>query len=470
MSITRLLIANRGEIAVRATRAARELGIETVAVFSDADKGTMHVRLADKRIALNGSRAADTYLNIEKIIHAVIQSGADAVYPGYGFLSENTEFAKALAAEKIKFVGPSAEVISLLGDKDSGRELAERLGIPTVPGSGTDSKEEDFPKIADRIGFPVIVKAVAGGSGRGMRVAQNAAELKDKIGEAKREALAGFGNDKVLIEKYLEHPRHIEVQILGDGRGNVWHFGERECSLQRRHQKVVEEAPAVNLNPKLRDTIITAAVQLGREVNYESAGTVEFLVVGGTKENDPFYFLEANTRIQVEHPVTEVVSRRDLVKLQLQIAGGQAINLKQGDITFTGHAIEYRVSSEDPREGFKPTTGEILYVSRPGGSGVREDGWVESGSTVSPYYDSLLSKIIVFGVDRDEAIIRSRRVLEEFTVEGISTTLGFHRWLLRQPDFVFGNVDVKWIERNFSAQSLESSFVGPLRAPKIKET
>ena len=478
--LKRVLIANRSEIAVRVIRAARDLGIESVAVYSDADEGALHVRLADKRIALGGSSAKDTYLNRDKIINAAIQSGADCVHPGYGFFAENSDFASAVKAAGLTLIGPSPEAIALMGDKDQARKIAEKHGVPIVPGSPTGSSAPMDPKqlraLAEKIGYPVMIKAVAGGSGRGIRVAEKAEELESKIAEVEREALAAFGNKDIILEKFIVKPRHIEVQVFGDAQGNVVHFCERECSLQRRHQKVVEEAPAPNLDPELRERICKAAVVMAQAVDYVGAGTVEFLVetapenkaaskAGKADAKSNFYFLEMNTRIQVEHPVTEMVTGVDLVKLQFLVAMGEKIGLSQKEIKSTGHAIEFRVNAENPRENWSPTAGKILYVSRAGGPGVREDGWIELGTRVSTFYDSLLSKIIVYGETRDEALTRARRCLDEYAVEGLETTLGFHRWVLKQPAFIEGQVDVKWIEREYKGEIVPASSVGPFELP-----
>ncbi len=466
-TLKRVLIANRSEIAVRVIRAARDMGIESVAVYSDADEGALHVRLADKRIALGGSSAKDTYLNRDKIINAAIQSGADCVHPGYGFFAENADFATAVKAAGLTLIGPSPEAIALMGDKDQARKVAEKHSVPIVPGSTTGVDLKTFKSLAEKIGYPVMIKAVAGGSGRGIRVAEKAEELESKIAEVEREALAAFGNKEIILEKFIVKPRHIEVQVFGDTHGNVVHFCERECSLQRRHQKVVEEAPAPNLHPELRERICKAAVAMAQAVNYVGAGTVEFLVEGGTEAKSNFYFLEMNTRIQVEHPVTEMVTGVDLVKLQFLVAMGEKIGLSQKDIKATGHALEFRVNAENPAENWSPTAGKILYVSRAGGPGVREDGWIESGSRVSTFYDSLLSKVIVYGATREEALTRARRCLNEYVVEGLETTLGFHRWVLKQPPFIEGQVDVKWIEREYRGELVPASSVGPLELPPV---
>lgn len=464
----KLLIANRGEIAVRIIRAARELGLRTAIIYSDADKGTLPVRLADEKIALQGNRAVDSYLNFEKVINAIIQTNVDLVHPGYGFFSENARFASEIEKAGIKFVGPSSDVIALMGDKDQARQFASKHDVPTVPGTAGDLSIEEFSKFASEVGYPVICKAIAGGSGRGMRIIRSKEELKTKIEEARAEAVSAFGNGAVILEKFLETPRHIEVQVFGDGQGNAVHLGERECSVQRRHQKLIEEARASNLHPALRDKICNAALKLAKETKYESSGTVEFLVENSASEDGKFYFLEMNTRVQVEHPVTEIVTGIDIVRLQLLTALGEKLTLKQRDIAFDGHAIEFRVSAENVAANFTPTTGSIKYISRPGGPGLREDSWVEAGSTISPFYDSLLSKLIIYGATREEALSRAKAYLREYAVEGVPTTLDFHRWIIEQPDYLKGICDIYWVSRNFkSAESSGSLGVGPRELPPL---
>ncbi len=463
--IRRLLIANRGEIALRIIRAARELGIETVAVYSKPDEATLPVRAADHRISLNGVKARETYLDSEKIILAAIQSGADALHPGYGFFAENGEFAKKVTDEGIRFVGPSPEVISLMGDKDQARRIAVKAGVPVVPGSEGAVDEKTAKIFAERVGYPVLIKALAGGSGRGMRLAETASDLGEKLEEARREAEAAFGNGAVLLERYLPRARHIEVQVFGDSHGNVIHLGERECSIQRRHQKLVEETPAAKLHPKLREKLCEAAVKLAKEVSYSSAGTVEFMVEGGESEDSPFYFLEMNTRIQVEHPVTEQVWGLDLVQLQILVAQGGALPYSQQELIPRGHAMEFRINAENPTRDFSPVSGKVLYVSRNGGIGVREDGWIESGTEISAHYDSLLSKLIISGANRTECLARARATLSQYILEGIPSTLDFHRYLLTCPDFNDGRVDAKWVERNYHGEVLPAQTVGPLKLP-----
>lgn len=467
--ISRVLVANRGEIAVRVMRAAHRLGIESVAVYSEADSGAQHVRLATHRISLGASTAKDSYLNQRKLIAAALQSGADAIHPGYGFLSENAAFAKAVEDSGLLFIGPKSQHIALMGDKNQARKKAAELGVPVVPGTEPGMPAPELIAFAEKVGFPVIIKAVAGGSGRGMRIVEHRDELEGKLAEASAEAASAFGNGDVFLEKFIVKPRHIEVQVFGDGKGGAIHFGERECSLQRRYQKLVEEAPAPNLHPKLRERICAAAVALVRGVQYSGAGTVECIVAGGTTEDSPFYFLEMNTRIQVEHPVTEEVTGADLVALQFRLVENGELGIQQSQIETRGHAIEFRVYAENPAENFRPALGTVRYLSRAGGPGVREDGWVESGSRVSPFYDAMLSKLIIWGQTRDEAIGRAREALDAYVLEGMPTTLGFHRWLLRQPDYLAAHVDVGWIERSYRGELVGPRAVGPLTLPPAED-
>jgi len=465
--ISRILVANRGEIAVRIIRAARESGIESVAVYSDADESALHVRLADRRVALGGSTAKESYLNQEKLIDAAIQTNSDAVHPGYGFLAENASFAAAAEAAGLVFIGPKAEVIRLMGDKDLARKKAVEAGVPVVPGTEAGADLEELKKFSAKIGYPVMIKAVAGGSGRGMRLVEKETDFDELLSQAQAEAESAFKNRAVIVEKCIVRPRHIEIQVFGDHAGSVLHFGERECSMQRRHQKVVEEAPAIRLHPKLREKICKAAVKLAKAVGYTGAGTMEFLVEGGEREDSPFYFLEMNTRIQVEHPVTEAVYGVDLVRLQLGVAAGGELPMSQKDLRPAGHALEFRVYAEDTAKEFRPQTGTIRYISRPAGPGIREDSWVEAGSRISAFYDSLLAKLVVWGATREEAIARARRALDEFVVEGFETTLGFHRWLVRQPAFSEGALDIKWIEREYHGEKVHARSTGPFRLPPL---
>ncbi|MDE2363187.1 MAG: acetyl-CoA carboxylase biotin carboxylase subunit [Hyphomicrobiales bacterium] len=438
----KILIANRGEIALRILRAAKELGIATVAVYSTADADAMHVRLADESVCIGPPPARESYLNIPALLAACEITGADAIHPGYGFLSENARFAEILAEHSIAFIGPKAEHIRIMGDKIEAKRTARRLGIPCVPGSeGGVSDEAEALKIAREIGFPVLVKAAAGGGGRGMKVARTESELAHAISSAKIEAKTAFGDDAVYLEKYLEKPRHIEVQILGDGKGGAIHLGERDCSLQRRHQKVLEESPSPALNDAQRAEIGEICANAMRGLQYAGAGTIEFLY-----EDGRFYFIEMNTRIQVEHPVTEMITGLDLVNAQIRIAAGSPVSMIQEDVKFFGHAIECRVNAEHPST-FRPSPGRISYYHPPGGVGVRVDSAVYQGYTIPPNYDSLVGKLIVHGRTRNEALMRLRRALDEFIVDGIDTTLPLFRTLVRNPDVQNGLYDIHWLEQ-----------------------
>jgi acetyl-CoA carboxylase, biotin carboxylase subunit len=441
----KILIANRGEVALRILRAAKELGIATVAVHSTADANAMHVRLADESVCIGPPPARESYLNIPSLIAACEITGADAVHPGYGFLSENARFAEVLEEHGIAFIGPKAEHIRLMGDKIAAKRTATELGIPCVPGSeGSVSDDESAKRIAADIGYPVLVKAAAGGGGRGMKVAQSEAELNGAIATARAEAKAAFGDDVVYLEKYLAKPRHIEIQVLGDGHGNAIHLGERDCSLQRRHQKVWEEAPSPALNASERERIGTVVSTAMKKLGYLGAGTVEFLY-----ENGAFYFIEMNTRIQVEHPVTEMITGIDLVNEQIRIAAGATLSLTQKEVTIEGHAIECRINAEHPST-FRPSPGSITYFHPPGGLGVRVDSAVYQGYRIPPHYDSLLGKLIVHGRTRTECLMRLRRSLDEFVVDGVDTTLPLFRALVRNPDIQNGLYDIHWLE-NFLA-------------------
>jgi acetyl-CoA carboxylase biotin carboxylase subunit len=439
----KILIANRGEIALRVIYACKEMGIRTVAVYSEADENSLHVRFADEDVCIGPPRSADSYLSVPAIISAAEITGADAIHPGYGFLSESAYLAEVCEACHIKFIGPSPNVIRLLGDKARARRAMRKAGVPILPGSdGPIDSEEKAQKIAKDLGLPVIIKAVAGGGGRGMRVIRDMKELSKSLKTAQREAEAAFGVGDVYIEKYVENPRHIEFQILGDHHGAVVHLGERECSIQRRHQKLLEEAPSVAVTEKMRRKLGGAVVDAARAVQYTNAGTFEFLL--DDKQN--FYFLEVNTRVQVEHPVTEFITGVDIVKEQIRIAAGERLSFKQGDVTFTGHSIECRVNAEDP-DTFAPSPGLIHAFSVPGGPGVRVDTFAHSECTVSPYYDSLIAKIIVHGRDRQEAIARMRRTLEMTVIEGIKTSIPLHLKILAEPDFVAGRLSTSFMER-----------------------
>ncbi len=438
---SKILIANRGEIALRVLRACKELGISTVAVHSTADANAMHVRLADESVCIGPPAARDSYLNIPQLLAACEITGADAVHPGYGFLSENARFAEILEAHKITFIGPTAEHINLMGDKIEAKKTAARLGIPVVPGSdGEVVSLDDARKIAAEIGYPVLVKASAGGGGRGMKVAQSAGELDTAFATARAEARAAFGDDAVYIEKYLAKPRHIEFQVLGDGRGNAVHLGERDCSLQRRHQKVWEEAPSPSLNDEQRERMGKIVAQAMCDLKYSGAGTIEFLY-----ENGEFYFIEMNTRLQVEHPVTEMITRIDLVNEQIRIASGAPMSVMQDEIKFTGHAIECRLNAEDPRT-FAPSPGLITYYHPPGGLAVRVDSAIYQGYRIPPYYDSLIGKLIVHGRNRVECMMRLRRCLDELIIDGVRTTLPLFRQLVGHQDIADGMYDIHWLE------------------------
>jgi acetyl-CoA carboxylase biotin carboxylase subunit len=439
----KILIANRGEIALRVICACRELGIRTVAVYSEADEHALHVRFADEDVCIGPARSADSYLNVPAIISAAEITGADAIHPGYGFLSESAYLAEVCEACHIKFIGPYPNVIRLMGDKARARRAMKKAGVPVLPGSdGPVAGDEQALKVAKDLGYPVIIKAVAGGGGRGMRVVRTADELPDALKTANREAEAAFGVGDVYLEKYVEGARHIEIQVLGDHHGNVVHLGERECSIQRRHQKLIEEAPSVALTEKQRRRLGASVVDAARAVQYTNAGTFEFLMDQGGH----FYFLEANTRLQVEHPVTEFVTGVDIVKEQIRIADGSRLSVKQSDIEIRGHSIECRVNAEDP-DTFAPSPGVIQAFSVPGGPGVRVDTYAHSDCTVSPYYDSLVAKVITHGRTRAEAIARMRRTLEMTVVDGIKTTIPLHLKILADPDFLAGRLSTAFMER-----------------------
>jgi acetyl-CoA carboxylase biotin carboxylase subunit len=439
----KILIANRGEIALRIICACRELGIKTVAVYSEADENSLHVRFADEDVCIGPARSADSYLSVPAVLSAAEITGADAIHPGYGFLSESPYLAEVCEACHIRFIGPAPNVIRLLGDKARARRAMKKAGLPILPGSdGPVDSEEKALKVARDLGYPVIIKAVAGGGGRGMRVLRTPADLPSALKTAQREAEAAFGNGDVYIEKYLDHPRHIEVQVLGDHHGSVVHLGERECSIQRRHQKLIEEAPSVALTERMRRKLGATVVDAARAVQYTNAGTFEFLL----DDKGNFYFLEVNTRLQVEHPVTEFLTGVDIVKEQIRIAAGERLSFKQGDVTFTGHAMECRINAEDP-ETFAPSPGVIRAFSVPGGPGVRVDTFAHSECTVPPYYDSMIAKIIVHGRDRQEAIARMRRTLEMTVIEGIRTSIPLHLRILNEPDFVAGRLSTAFMDR-----------------------
>ena len=437
----KILIANRGEIALRVIRAAHELGIKTVAVYSEADRESLHVRFADEAVCIGPAASKESYLNIPRLIAAAEVTNADSIHPGYGFLSENANFAEICASSGIIFIGPSPEAITAMGDKAFAKETMKRAGVPVVPGSeGVVSDLNEAKKNALEIGFPVIIKATAGGGGRGMRIVRSEDELENAFFTASHEAETAFGNRAVYIEKYIEEPRHIEIQIMGDRAGTVLHFGERDCSIQRRHQKLLEESPSPALSPELREAMGMAAIKGAKSAKYIGAGTVEFLL----DKNKNFYFMEMNTRIQVEHPVTEEVYGVDLVKMQLQVVAGE--RLKRQRIKPLWHAIECRINAEDPSAGFRPSPGHITSLHFPGGFGVRVDSHAYAGYYISPYYDSLIAKLIVKGKNREEAISRMHRALDEFVIEGIKTTIPFHKKLMKNEKFQSGIFDTNFIE------------------------
>ncbi len=440
----KVLIANRGEIALRVIRACKELGVETVAVYSEADRESLHVRFADDDVCIGRAPSRDSYLNIPRLIAAAEITGADAIHPGYGFLAENAEFAEKVGASNIAFIGPTPDQIRQMGDKAAARKLAKAQGLATVPGSpGPVESLEEGQQVAGEIGFPVIIKAAAGGGGKGMRVAIDADQFAQSFTLAKQEALAAFNSDEVYIEKYLARPRHIEIQIMGDTHSKVMHLCERDCSVQRRHQKLVEEAPSPAVDQTLRQDIGDAAVKLAESIGYVGAGTIEFLL----DADGSFYFMEMNTRIQVEHPVTEMCTNFDLVKEQIAVAAGAPLSFVMNGHRLRGHAIECRVNAEDPSRNFQPSPGLITAYHPPGGPGVRVDTHIYAGYTVPPYYDSLLAKVIVHGNTRTEALARMRQALDSFIIEGVTTTIPFLGRVMRHPDFVAGKVDTKFLER-----------------------
>ncbi len=443
----KVLVANRGEIALRVIVACRELGIKTVAVYSEADENSLHVRFADEDVCIGPPRSTDSYLNVPAIISAAEITGADAIHPGYGFLSESAYLAEVCEACHIRFIGPDPHVIRLMGDKARARRAMKKAGVPILPGSdGPVDGEERAQKVAREIGYPVIIKATAGGGGRGMRIVRNPADMGQALKTAQREAEAAFGVGDVYVEKYVQSPRHIEFQVIGDHHGTVVHLGERECSIQRRHQKLIEESPSVALTDKVRRKMGGVVVDAARAVQYTNAGTFEFLM----DQDGKFYFMEVNTRLQVEHPVTEMVTGIDIVKEQIRVAAGERLSVKQSEVTFTGHAIECRVNAEDP-DTFVPSPGVIHAFSVPGGPGVRIDTCAHTECTIPPYYDSLIAKVIVHGRDRQEAIARMRRTLEMTVIEGIRTSIPLHLRILADPDFQAGRLSTAFMDRYAAA-------------------
>ncbi|HXX99297.1 MAG TPA: acetyl-CoA carboxylase biotin carboxylase subunit [Candidatus Limnocylindrales bacterium] len=439
----KILVANRGEIALRVICACKELGIATVAVYSEADRNALHVRYADEAVCIGPARSSESYLNIPHVISAAEITNVDAVHPGYGFLSENANFAKVCEASEITFIGPKPEVIEMMGEKDRARREMQAAGLSTIPGSeGVVEGEEQLAKEAERVGFPLILKAAAGGGGRGMRIVRSREELLSAYQTARSEAQQAFGTPDVYMEKFLERPRHIEMQVLGDQHGKVIHLGERECTIQRRHQKLVEESPSPAMDAKRRKELGTTVVKAMEAIGYTNAGTIEFLM----DEDGALYFIEMNTRIQVEHPVTEFVTGVDLVKAQIRIAAGEKLEAAAGELTFAGHAIECRINAEDP-ETFVPSAGRITAFQAPGGTGVRVDSAAYTDAIIPPYYDSLVAKLVVKGRDRTEAISRMKRALEMFAIEGIKTSIPLHRRILADPEFVSGKFNTHFIEK-----------------------
>lgn len=453
--MNKILVANRGEIALRIMRSAREMGIKTVAVYSDADREALHVQYADESVHVGPAASNQSYLVIDKIINAALSTGADAIHPGYGFLSENAEFARKVKQAGITLVGPSPESMEVMGDKLSAKAAAKKYNIPLVPGSdGAISDENEAKRIAQEIGFPILIKASAGGGGKGMRVVEKAEELEEQMHRAISEAKSAFGDGSVFIERYVASPRHIEFQVLGDTHGNIVHLFERECSVQRRHQKVIEEAPSAVLTPEIRKKMGKCAVDVAKACNYVGAGTVEFIL----DEQLNFYFLEMNTRLQVEHPVTEMVTGLDLVKEQIKIARGEALSFKQEDLKINGHAIELRVYAEDPNNNFLPDIGKLKRYKIPQGPGVRVDDGFREGMEIPIYYDPMIAKLITHGEDRKEAIDRMIRAIKDYTISGIETTLAFGRFVMKHDAFVSGNFDTHFVKKYFNGK-LEEEYV-----------
>lgn len=442
----KVLIANRGEIAVRILRACRELGVETVAVYSDVDRSALHVRYADEAYHIGPAPARDSYLRIDKLIDVARASGAEAVHPGYGFLAENSEFSAACEDAGLAFVGPSADAIAAMGDKVEARRLMKNAEVPVIPGTDVDLRDDEIITTADRVGFPLFIKAAAGGGGKGMRLVTDSSELKRSLGAARREAMGAFGDDRVYLEKAIQGARHVEIQVLADSRGNTIHLGERECSIQRRHQKLIEESPSMAINDEIREQMGKVAVRAAQAVDYHNAGTIEFLV----DQDRNFYFLEMNTRLQVEHPVTEFVTGVDIVKEQLRVAAGRRLRYTQDDIVLKGHAIECRVTAEDPYNNFLPSSGRITNIYEPTGPGVRVDAGVYEGFEVSLYYDPLVAKLIVWGDTRGEALLRMRRALAEYRIIGIQTSIAFHQQVMDVTNFIAGVYDTAFLDKQFS--------------------
>ena len=445
----KVLIANRGEIAIRIIRACRELGIATVAVYSQADSESLHVSLADEAYCIGPAQSAKSYLHIPAIISVALTTGADAIHPGYGFLSERADFVDICEEHNIKFIGPSSSAMRLMGDKASARSTMEKSGVPITPGLGIVDDTDKIREFAKKVGYPIIIKATAGGGGKGMRIVRRDEELDDAFNLCKAEAQSAFANGDVYVEKFIENPRHIEVQILSDSYGNVIHLGERDCSIQRRNQKLIEEAPSVALDENLRKKMGTAAINAAKSINYEGTGTIEFLLDEKSPNGKQFYFMEMNTRVQVEHCVSEMISNVDIVKEQIRVAQGEKLSYSQNDIKLSGHAIECRINAEDYEKCFMPCPGTIEGYIAPGGFGTRVDSHIYTGYKIPPYYDSLLGKVICWGMDREEARKRMLRALNDYIITGVKTTVGFHKKILNNKEFISGNFDTGFIEKNY---------------------
>ena len=444
--MNKILIANRGEIAVRIIRACKEMNIKTVAVYSEADKDALHVKLADEAVCIGPANSQKSYLNIKNIISAANITGADSIHPGFGFLSENSQFALICEESNIKFIGPKSDVINLLGNKSNAKDMMKKAGVPVIPGSdGSITGIKEAKEICEKIGYPVILKAASGGGGKGIRIVETEAALEQAYNLVKQEAKASVNDDEIYIEKFIRNPRHVEIQILADEHGNVVHLGERDCSIQRRHQKMIEETPSTAIDEKIRNKMGDAAVKAAKTTGYTSCGTVEFLV----DDERNFYFMEMNTRIQVEHPITEERTGIDIVKEQIKIAAGEKLKFKQKEVTFRGHSIECRINAENPSKNFMPSPGKITGLYLPGGNGIRIDTAIYEGYTISPHYDSMIAKIIVHGATRNEAIAKMKRALEELVIEGVETNRDFLFEIIKTPDFIRGNFDTSFIEKNF---------------------
>ena len=443
--MNKILIANRGEIAVRIIRACKEMNIKTVAIYSEADKDALHTRLADEAVCIGPADSRESYLNVKSIIEAANITGADSIHPGFGFLSENAQFAKICEESNIKFIGPSSKVIDMLGNKSNAKEIMKGAGVPTIPGSdGSVKGLKDALKIAEKIGYPIMIKAAAGGGGKGIRIVNTKDELENSYNIVKKEAKLAFNDDEVYIERFVEHPRHVEIQILADEHGNVIHLGERDCSIQRNNQKVIEETPSTAIDDKLRNKMGEAAVKAAKAAGYTSCGTVEFLL----DKDKNFYFMEMNTRIQVEHPITEMRTGIDIVKEQIRIAAGEKLKIKQKEVKFNGHAIECRINAENPDKNFRPCPGKVTGLHFPGGNGIRIDSAIYAGYTIPANYDSMIAKIIAFGTSRNEAIAKMKRALEELVIEGVETNRDFLFEIITNPNFIRGDFDTQFL-KNF---------------------